>query len=223
MEKITSDEAYKLLIKDVIFSDSDYQKKENRWINHCIYTGLGAERIATYLGIDSDYAKALGYIHDIGRKINHVKHTTEGYKYMQENNYPEAAKICLTHSFVNNDIEAVAGGSLQGIRAYDYINNFLMTNPCTIYDNIIQMCDLFCLETGFTTVEKRMLDITKRKGVHSNSKYHWNQVKLLRTDLESMLGCNLYDLFPEMVTDIETETEDRNNLEEMLNQKIKKK
>ena len=82
----------------------DLEKPENKWIKHCIYVGTGAGRIADALELDSDYAQALGYIHDIGRKISHPNHTTAGYKYMINEGDSEEARSCLTHSFIDNNI-----------------------------------------------------------------------------------------------------------------------
>ena len=71
-------------------------------------------------------------------------------------------------------------------------------DDCTAYYNIVQMCDLFCLDTGFTPVQNRLLDIYKRKGVFSNTKEHFYSVLDLKNVLESAIGCSLYDLFPEI-------------------------
>ena len=144
MTKLTSEEAYKLLIENVINDRSDLEKLENRWIWHCIYVAQAAERIAKRLNLDSDYAMALGYIHDIGRKIDHFNHPLEGYQYMKKKGYESAARICLTHSFIDNDILMTAGGGPKNPVVYSKIKDFLAKNPPNIYDNIIQMCDLFC-------------------------------------------------------------------------------
>lgn len=100
------------------------EEDKNKWVKHCIYVGIGAGRIAERLNLDSDYAQALGYIHDIGRKISHPNHTIIGYKYMIENGYPEEARSCLTHSFIDNNIFYTAGGIPQGKDRFDYMNNF---------------------------------------------------------------------------------------------------
>lgn len=212
MKKLTSNEAYKLLIKDVISDENDIKKPENKWLLHCIFAGLAAERIAQKLNLNSDYAKALGIIHDIGRKISHPKHTIEGYNYMVENGYLEEAKVCLTHSFIDNDIMMTAGGGPNKQHTYEYINNFLIQNPVTIYDNIVQMTDLFCLETGFTTIENRLLDISKRKGIYPNSLDHFNKTIELKERLETMMGCSLYSLFPEIKQE-ELDNIDKNHQE----------
>lgn len=221
--KMTSYDAYMLLLKDVINSEEDLDKDENRWVKHCIYVGRAAERIANKLGLDYDYAKALGYLHDVGRKVSHPKHAIEGYNYLMSLGHNEEARICMTHSFVENDIEAVAGGSLIDSPSYQFVNDYLGTHPCTLYDNVVQLCDLFCLDKGFTTVEKRMYDVVSRKGVHENSLYHWEKVKALKEKLESLMGCDLYSLFPEVKDDLAHIDEDRNNLENLLNSHAIKK
>ena len=198
MEKLTAKNALDLLIKSVIHNSYDLDKPENKWVKHCIYVGVGAGRIAAKLGIDSDYAQALGYVHDIGRKISHPNHTIAGYKYMISEGYQEEARSCLTHSFIDNNIYYTAGGLPKGQDRFDYLNNFLQGTELTIYDNIVQMCDLFCLDTGFTTIERRLLDITVRKGVFDNSLLHLEKTIELKNRLEAMMGCSLYELFPEI-------------------------
>lgn len=218
MSKLSAKGALDLLFKSVIHNSADLEKFENRWVKHCIYVGVGAGRIATKLGIDSDYAQALGYVHDIGRKISHPNHTIAGYKYMINEGYPEEARSCLTHSFIDNNIYYTAGGIPQGQDRFDYMNSFLQSTELTIYDNIVQMCDLFCLETGFTTIERRLLDITERKGVFDNSQLHLEKTMELKRRLEDMMGCSLYELFPEIDSDALSHTEDdHNKLIDLLN------
>ena len=201
MKRINAKEALDLLFNGVINNSSDLAKPENRWVKHCLYVGIGAGRIAAKLGLDSDYAQALGYVHDIGRKISHPNHTIAGYKYMIKEGYPEEARSCLTHSFIDNNIYYTAGGIPEGQDRFDYLNSYLQSTELTIYDNIVQMCDLFCLETGFTTIEKRLLDITRRKGVFENSQLHFEKTMELKDRLERMMGCSLYELFPEISQD----------------------
>ena len=198
MEKLSAKNALDLLFKSVIHNSADLEKPENKWVKHCIYVGVGAGRIAAKLGIDSDYAQALGYVHDIGRKISHPNHTIAGYKYMINEGYVEEARSCLTHSFVDNNIYYTAGGLPEGKDRFDFMNSFLQSTELTIYDSIVQMCDLFCLDTGFTTVERRLLDITIRKGVFDNSLLHLEKTMELKSRLEEMMGCSLYELFPEI-------------------------
>lgn len=218
MNKLDSKSAFALLIKDVIGNFQDFNDEKNKWIKHCIYVGIGAGRIAAKLNLDSDYAISLGYIHDIGRKISHPNHTIAGYNYMSENGYVEEARSCLTHSFIDNNIFYTAGGIPEGKDRFDFMNDFLLSTDLTIYDNIVQMCDLFCLETGFTTIERRLLDITERKGVFDTSPMHFEKTMELRMRLEEMMGCSLYELFPEIdVVALAQADDDYNRLVDLLN------
>lgn len=198
MERLDSQKALDLLFKDVILKKEDISENKNRWVKHCIYVGIAAGRIAEKLGLDIDYAISLGYIHDVGRKISHPNHVIDGYHYMVEYGYIEEARSCLTHSFIDNNIYNVADKVSGPQERFDFMNGFLHSVELTPYDNIVQMCDLFCLETGFTTVEKRMLDIYVRKGVYDTTKPHFYKVMELKKRLEDKMGCSLYELFPEI-------------------------
>ncbi len=226
MEKLTSAKALSLLTEEIIVEASDYQKRENRWILHCIRVGHAARRIAERLGLDADYAEALGYIHDIGRRINHPTHPIEGYYYMQSKGYVVESGICLTHSFINNDICMTAGVGPKGeINAF--LDQYLRNHPVTVYDNIIQLCDLFCEWNGYLTIEKRLLDITKRKGVTEHSKQHFLLALQLQKEIETKMGCTMPDLFPEIANeDLENKEKDYDTLlsiiEETNKNKVKK-
>lgn len=218
MGKLKAKEALDLLFKSVIHNSADLEKPENKWVKHCIYVGVGAGRIAAKLGIDVDYAQTLGYVHDIGRKISHPNHTIAGYKYLINEGYYEEARSCLTHSFINNNIYYTAGGIPKGQDRFDFINSFLLSTELTIYDNIVQMCDLFCLDSGFTTIERRLLDITVRKGVFDNSLIHLEKTMELKSRFEEMIGCSLYELFPEIDSeDLALIDEEHSKLVDLLN------
>lgn len=130
--------------------------------------------------------------------------------------YNNEARICLTHSFINNDI-TLAAGPFPGIAFYKSIIKHLNTEECSGYDNIIQLCDLFCLETGFTTLEKRILDISTRKGVFPSSRRHFEKALELKDKIEKAMGSTLYSLFPEIpIQDLEDNQKYLNKLEELF-------
>lgn len=222
--KLNAKSAYQLLIDGVIQESNDFNKPENRWIKHCIFAGVAAGRIARRLGLDGDFAEACGYLHDVGRKISHPAHVVEGYRYLKSRGYDEMARYCITHSFVDNDVRLTAGGPLR-TDTEALVAPYLETHPATIYDNIVQLCDLFCLDSGFTTVEKRLLDISVRKGVYSNSYEHFCSVLNLKSKIEKQMGCSLYSLFPEISSvDLSNVFSDYQKLESLLNQSpVKKK
>ena len=189
---------------------------ENKWIMHSLYVGQAAGKIANELHLDVDYATTIGYMHDIGRLINHQYHTIEGYKYLDNLGYPDIARYCLTHSFVNNIIPNTIGSGPDD-NSYEFISNYLNSIDLNIYDNIIQLCDLFCMETGYTTFEKRILDITKRKGIYDNSLGHFESIMTLKEKIENMMGKEIYDLFPTIKKeDLDNIESDRELLLEMF-------
>lgn len=221
--KLTEQKALDILLQDIKHR-KELTYPENRWILHSIYVGLASKRIAEAIRINDEKAAILGYLHDIGRRINHQNHPIEGYKYLQKLGYEEEAKICLTHSFIDNNITKTAGGGPKDLESYRFLHSFLTINPYTIYDNIIQLCDLFCLETGFTTIEKRLLDIASRKGIFDNSYSHYKSTIELKNRIENKMNQNLYNLFPEISSeDLQNLNQQQIELQILLTSKQKKK
>ncbi len=71
------------------------------WVNHSIATAKAAKLIAERdSSLDPDVAYILGLLHDIGRRfgINRFKHTIDGYNFLNQKGFVDAAKICLTHT-----------------------------------------------------------------------------------------------------------------------------
>ena len=221
-KRITAEEAIDILLSGVSISELDSDK--NKWIMHSLYVGEAAGKIARQLGMSKenvDYAKAIGYLHDIGRKIDHGNHVIEGYRYLLKFNYPDVARYCLTHSFIDNKILNTAGGGPKTKERYDYINSKLKCFNVNIYDNIVQLCDLFCKSDGFTTFEKRIIDITERKGVYPNSLDHYSCIMMLKERIEKLIGMDIYDLFNIKKEDLDSQKEDYEQLMMMFNGKSK--
>lgn len=220
-----SKKALEILLQNINYKE-ELRKPENKWILHSIYVGIAARRIAHELSLDEDFALTIGYMHDIGRSIRHIGHPIEGYLYLINMGYPEVARYSITHSFIDNVVFNTAGGGPKDLESYNFIKKYLDSIEVNIYDNIIQLCDLFCLESGFTTFEKRILDITERKGVFSNSLEHFNNIMSLKNKIETMMDKEIYSLFPEIKKeDLDSCEIDRKRLMLMFNnnEKMKKK
>ena len=170
------------------------KKPDDHWINHSICVGNSAGKIAEKLNLDVDYAKTLGYIHDIGKSVGEFKeHVMNGYKYIKELGYDdEYANICLTHSYLNNDVYCTAGGIPRDI---PFRTEFVKNHEYTIYEKIINLCDLMCTDVNMT-VDKRLIDIMSRRGAYENSQYHIKETYKLKKYIDEQLGFNVYDLFP---------------------------
>ncbi len=196
--KLTSNEALNILKKLKGKTNND------NWIKHCICVGNTAGIIAVALNLDEDYSKTLGYIHDIGKQFNYVSdgvypHAIKGYNYLKNLGYDEEfAGICIKHSFLNNDINCLANSTDETDKNnvnYEFFKEYIK-NDYTIYEKIINLCDLMCT-TKRMTIDQRLNDIISRLGTHANTNYHINETKKLKKYFDDKLGYDLYDLFPE--------------------------
>ena len=82
------------------------------WEQHSRYAAESAGRIAERCpGLDPERAYIYGLLHDIGRKfgISGLAHVYDGYHYLMELGYANAARIALTHSFNLKDIRDYIG------------------------------------------------------------------------------------------------------------------
>lgn len=102
------------------------------------------------------------------------------------------ANICLTHSYLNNDVYCTAGGIPRDI---PFRTEFIKNHKYTIYEKIINLCDLMCTDINMT-VDKRLIDIMSRRGAYENSQYHIKETYKLKQYIDKQLGFNVYDLFP---------------------------
>lgn len=197
--KLTSKEARELL------EIERKNTKDDRWIGHCICVGDSAGRLAKALNekgynVDVDKVIALGYVHDIGKYNDESRgHVMRGYEYLKNKGYDdEYANICLTHSYLNNDVTCTAGGRPKR-EDNPFLTDFIENHEYTIEEKIINLFDLMCPQGGKVyTVDKRLIDIMLRRGAYSNTQYHVKETYKLKEYFDNLLGYNLYDLFPEI-------------------------
>ena len=196
--KLTSKEAKELL------EIERKEGKDHRWIQHSILVGTSAGRIAKALNdkgitVDVDKTITLGYLHDIGKyNRESIGHVMRGYEYLKNKGYDdEYANICLTHSYLNNDVTCTAGGG-PNPNDNPFLTNFIKEHQYSIEEKIINLCDLMCPKDKIYTVDKRLIDIIIRKGAYPNTQYHVIETYKLKEYFDNLLGYNLYDLFPEI-------------------------
>ena len=197
--RLTSKDASNLLEEERKKSNDD------RWIEHCLCVGNAAGKIAEALNekgynIDIDKTITLGYLHDIGKHNGESHgHVMRGYEYLKERGYDdEYCNICLTHSYLNNDIVCTAGG-VPNPNDNPFLTDFIKNHEYTIEEKLINLCDLMCPQGNEVfTIDKRLIDIMIRRGAYSNTQYHIKETYKLKEYFDSLLGYNLYDLFPEI-------------------------
>lgn len=113
-------------------------KTENdKRIDHCIGVGNTAGRIAEALNVrgynvDVDKTIAIGYVHDIGKYSGQSHgHVMRGYEFLKEKGFDEDyCNICLTHSYLNNDIICTAG-AVPDLNENPFLTEFIKNHEYT--------------------------------------------------------------------------------------------
>ncbi len=166
------------------------------WIIHSKCVGETAGVIAKKLKLDEEKAMTLGYIHDIGKRTGDFKnHVMNGYQYLKDLGFDEDyCNICLTHSYLNNDVNCTAGGIPTDI---PFRTNFIKNHKYTIYEKIINLCDLICKDKRMM-LEQRLIELMSRRGCYSNTVYHITEAQKLKKEIDKLLGCSVYSLFDDI-------------------------
>ncbi len=165
------------------------------WGDHSRTAARCAEKIAACCpGLDAEKAYVLGLLHDIGRRfgVRHLGHVYDGYHYMKKLGYDEAARICLTHSFVERDLSVYVGNHDISEEEEKELCDALNATEYDDYDRLIQLCDALAGAEGVMDMEARMLDVKKRYGFYPQNK--WDATLGLRTYFEERMGRDLYDV-----------------------------
>lgn len=175
------------------------QLNSGPWVDHSFNTGLAAKYISEKcMDMDSEKAYVLGVLHDIGRRVGIVsqRHIIEGYDYCMSKNWDAAARICMTHSFMLQDIRADVGEWDVSNDQYDFMDQYIKTIVYDDYDKLIQLCDSLALANGFCLLEKRFVDVHRRYGVNEYTIARWNAVFEIKEYFENKIGCSIYELLP---------------------------
>lgn len=172
-------------------------EKMNRgpWKEHSLAVGECARKIAEQCkDMDPEKAYVLGILHDIGRRfgITHMAHVTDGWRYLMESGYDEAARISLTHSFCDKNIENYVGNMDVSEDTCKKLQAFLNMTEFDDYDLLIQLCDSIALPSGPTDLATRMNDVKARYGYYPKDK--WNRNFELKRYFEEKMGKDLYQV-----------------------------
>lgn len=165
------------------------------WGDHSRTAAHCAARIAEACGdMDAEKAYVLGLLHDIGRRfgVRHLGHVSDGYAYMTSLGYDDAARICLTHSFIGRTTDSYIGqfDTTQEERAL--IERALAEAEMDEYDQLIRLCDALAGAQGVLDIEARMLDVKRRYGSYPEEK--WNGNLALKAHFEKKMGKSVYDV-----------------------------
>lgn len=181
--------------------EAGYKINPGRWVDHCKYTGEAARNIAEAAGLDKEKAYVLGTLHDIGRRVGFVgiRHIVEGYKYAMEKGWDEVARISMTHSFARN-IPAINPSMMDLTKEeYEFTKSYLASIEYDDYDLLMHLCDNIALHSGYVLMEKRMLDISMRHGVHEGTVKRWEELFKIKSYFEEKMGKSIYSVLPGVV------------------------
>ena len=169
------------------------------WVGHSVNVGIAARMIAEKVpSMDPEKAYILGLLHDIGRRVGIVDiptHICEGYKYCMQKGWDEAARICMTHSYLRMRDEfgyEPETGQEKAIKAY------IMNCEADDYDRLIQLCDSLAVDYGFVILEKRFVDVTRRYGIMEDYIRGWETAFAIKEAFEKEMGCSVYDVLPDI-------------------------
>ncbi len=169
------------------------------WVKHSLNVGIAARSIAEKIPeLDCEKAYIVGVMHDIGRRVGIVDiptHVYEGYLYCMEKGWDEAAKVCMTHSYLlmkdEFDYEPET-------KAESAIRDYIVDCKTDDYDLLIQMCDSLAVDYGFVILEKRFVDVVRRYGIMESYIRGWEKAFEIKEYFEGKMGCSVYDVLPDI-------------------------
>ncbi len=165
------------------------------WGDHSVVVAKCAKAIAAHCpDMNEEKAYVLGLLHDIGRRfgVSHLRHVYDGYSYMKSLGYPDAARICITHSFPNKIIDDYVGNTDVTDEQKKFIEEKLSSCIYDDYDRLIQLCDAIGMPYGAVPIEVRMNDVKRRYGFYPQEK--WNKNIALKGYFEVKAGMNIESL-----------------------------
>lgn len=169
------------------------------WVAHSLVTAQAAEAIAkVHPDLDSEVAYVMGYLHDIGRRagITYMRHSLDGYHFLQQHGYDDIARICITHTFWLKDLNEYSGKRDCSAEEIQFLESYITSIEYNEYDWLIQLCDCLALPTGFCLLEKRLVDAALRYGTTKYTAIKWKLLFEIKSKFEQKIGRSIYDLLP---------------------------
>lgn len=169
------------------------------WVMHSMNVGIAARNIAEKVSrLNPEKAYIVGLLHDIGRRVGIVDiptHVYEGYQYCLGKGWDEAARICMTHSYLRMQDEFRDEPDSEQEKA---IKAYIMNCQADDYDQLIQLCDSLAVDYGFVILEKRFVDVTRRYGIMEDYIKGWEIAFSIKEYFEKEMGCSVYDVLPDV-------------------------
>lgn len=144
--------------------------------------------------LDPDLAYVYGLLHDIGRQegYTYLAHVWDGYRFLSDFGFENAARICLTHSFNLQNYDDYIGKRDVSDETAAKIRALLENYEYNDYDRLIQVLDSTCGADGSLDLETRMNDVKARYGTYPEGQ--WNKNFELKEYFEKLMGRDFYDV-----------------------------
>jgi hypothetical protein len=175
------------------------QSNPGAWGHHSRLVGQAAQILGTALGLEGEAAFVLGVLHDIGRRegVYDMLHVLHGWRFLNKMGYPDAARICITHSYPIQDIHTTGRDNWDGsAEELAEVEVALHTFAYNDYDRLIQVCDCLADGQGYCLMEQRFVDVALRRGIHEYTLLKWSAYLELKAGFEQRLGVSLNSLLP---------------------------
>lgn len=166
---------------------------------HAAMVAVAAQMIASRLpDIDGEKAYIMGLFHDFGKLVYNDEmsdkfHGLEGYKYLHKLGYDELARISLTHTFYEQELnlKEYAGYNPSEMRK---CKKLLQEVPFDDYDRLIQLCDR--LSVGVTlNIKQRIFNIRNNYKIPPLLvKKKYREALKLKKYFDKRCGCDIYKL-----------------------------
>lgn len=124
-----------------------------------------------------------------------MRHIIDGYDYAMSRGWDEVARVCLTHSFPIQDVDADIGKKDVTAGQYEFIRSCLNRLEYDDYDRLIILCDSLASADGFCILEKRFVDTARRYGLF-RLRLRAGKTCEYKAYFEAMAGAPIYTLLP---------------------------
>ena len=172
------------------------------WIDHSKYVALAAQIIANECTeLNPEHAFILGFLHDIGLRegVSEMHHMISGYNFLNDLGYTDAARVCITHTYILKDVNACFGKNDCSPEETQLVEDFLDSVDYDDYDRLIQLCDAIALPSGFCLIEKRLVNVALRYDIHEFVVRKWKELFRIKDHFETSIGKSIYKLLPGVV------------------------
>ncbi len=170
---------------------------DGAWIAHSCHVASLAEKIAFEAGMDSNKAYILGLLHDIGRRSGSMqaRHAIEGFQFLTKIGFAEGARICMTHTFQYQDIEAIYDFWDCNDEEKKFAAEYLIKVTYNDYDKLIQLCDALSLANGYCYAERKMVSSVLKFGFKETTIPKWKAILELKEYFDKKINGDVYLLF----------------------------